>query len=657
MSKHLPPKKNKHEKEAGKSLFNTPLRLRKTSHIKNELAGLNTKNYIFTAAAAVLLLAGFVLPFDGWVPMVVFGLSFAAGAFQVALSAAEKALALQLLEADILMLAACITTMAVGNFPAAAVLMLSYRLLMLLEGCLEKHSAKLRADFYSFLPETALLVTDRGIDEIEPERVAVDDILEVRPGGIIPVDGYVVEGISAIDASALTGTAATRDIGVGSTVFSGCINLSGTIRMKAEAIYAESCACLASAYLDKAERFKPKGEKFCGRFERYYTPVVVLLALVCAVAVPAFKGEWREWIGRGAAVLALSGCGSLALSLAHGCRCALAWAIRRGIVFKGTAFLESLGLAQTFVFNKTGTLTEGKYIITDIVPTGMSADEFLSTAAHVESISDHPIARAICWAYGAGAGEGLDIYAREIPGRGIEAEINGTEIIFGNALLMAEHGVSCDMIPSKNTCTIHMAIDGSYAGYMVLSDKIRENAFDQLERLRLYGVRSMVTLTADMRSVAKPLASSLNMEMVRSELSAEGKVSAVEYLMATKAERSTLAFVCDGAGDPEALTRADVGISFGAADHREAFEKADILILERRLSALPQCMAISRQICRMELIHLAFYITAKLLLIALAFFGVLGVSAVAVLDLLLSAALSFNAASLIKFDDNRRSYR
>lgn len=657
MSKHLPPKKNKHERPEENSLFNTPLRERRNSHIKNELTEPAKKNLVYVVPAALVTLLGFVLPLEGWVEIAVFALAFLLAGFQVILRAADEAMSLKLLESDLLVLLACIICFALGRYGGGALLMLCYRGARLIEGYAEQKTQELLASLSGFVPEFARIVTDRGTtDEIEPERVAEDDVLEVRPGEIIPVDGYVLDGVSALDSASLTGVSSSRSIAAGSAVWSGCVNASGLIKMKAERIYAESAACQVSQSLERAARYKPKAEKLALKIERYFTPAAVILAFITALVPPLFKGDWAQWLGRAAVILAVATCGSLPISLGYCYSSARVWAARRGIIFKGNCFFEALGTAQTFIFNKTGTLTEGRYVVTEIVPEGMSSREFLNLAAQVESLSDHPIAQAIRWANGVKVGEGLNISGEEYEGMGLAARVNDTEVLLGNPLLLGEYGVECPITP-KGLSAVHMAVNGEYAGYMLLVDKVRENAFDQLEALRVRGVKNMVTLTADMRSVARPLASSLNMDMVRAELSAEAKVSAVEYLMATKAEHSTLAFVSNGAGDPESLKRADVGISFGSLGHPEAFELADVLVLEPRLSALAQAVAVSSKVCRTELTSLALCALVKLALVVFAIAGVVGIIPAALIDLTLTAFLYSKPIDTINFDENRRTKR
>lgn len=657
LSKHLPPKKNKHEQPEERSLLNTPLRERRTSHVKNELAEPGKKNIVFIAPAALLLLLGFVLPLEGWLEIVIFAAAFLLAGFQVILRAADEAMGLKLLEADLLVLLSCVLSFALSNWAGAALLMVCYRCARLVEGYAAQKMQDMNVSLSAFVPEFARLITERGsYDEVEPEKVAEEDVLEVRPGEIIPVDGYVLEGVSAVDASPLTGISSSRSIVEGSPVWSGCLNSNGIIKMKAERIYAESTASQLSHYLERASRYKTKAEKLALKIERYFTPAAVALAFVSAVIIPLFSGEWAVCLGRAAVILAVSSCSSLAISLSHCLSAAGVWAARRGIIFKGNCFFETMGTAQTFVFNKTGTLTEGRYVVTEIVPEGMSNREFLTLAAQVESLSDHPIARAICWAHGPGAGTGLNISCEEYEGRGVVAKVNNTEVLLGNPILLGEYGIECTVTPRDSTA-IHMAVNGVYAGYMLLSDKIRDSAFDQLEALRIRGVKNMVALTADMRSVARPLASSLNMDMVRAELSAEGKVSAVEYLMATKAEHSTLAFVSNGDGDPETLKRADVGVSFGALGHDAAFELADVLLLEARLSALAETVGISKAVCRAELISLAVCAAVKLLLVVLALAGIVGIIPAALTELVLTAYLYLSSVNIINYDDNRRIKR
>lgn len=650
MSRHLPPKKNKHEKEPEPSVLNTPLRERKSSRIKNELTELEWKNYIFIALSALFLVVALAVGGDGWLSISLYAAAFAAAAVQIILRAVDEILSIQLLEADVLVLLSSALSLALGRYAGSVLIVLSYRVIKLAEGYILSSSRKLSETFSSFLPQSANLVTDRGIDELEPEKIAENDIVEVKAGEIIPVDGTVIEGRSMMDASVFIEGMSGISVSEGSYVLSGCTNLTASIRIKAECMYAQSNAAVISELMEKADKYKPQQEKFAGKVERFYTPVIVLFSLATALVFPAFTGEWHKWLSRAAAILALSGCASLAISINYAYHSGRVWAARKGILFKGTRFFEVLADTQTFVFNKTGTLTEGRYTVVDLVPDGIDDQELLTIAAHAEAHSEHPVAKAICKAYGLHPELGKNTKCEEIPGRGVSSMVSGKHVYVGNAVLLAEHSIETPL-PKKGGAAIFVAVNGKCVGYILLADKIRENAFDQLEQLRVQGIRNMVTLTADVLSVARPLASSLNMDLVRAELSPEAKVSAVEYLMATKAERSTLAFVSNAAGDPEALSRADTGISMGALGSFDAYEKGDVLVFSQRLGALSEIMGISKFVRAVGRINILLAVAAKLGLLLLAFSGVLGLVPVVLIDFIITLAMYINSLRVMKYSN------
>ena len=649
MSKHLPPKKNKHEKEPEPSVLNVPLRERKSSRIKNELTELGWKNYAFIALSALLLVAALAVGGDGILTIGLFAAALAAAALQVLLRAVDEILSIQLLESDVLVLLSAALSFALGHYAGAVLIVLCYRIVKLAEGYVLSDSRKLSESFTSFLPQSANLVTERGLRETEPEKIAENDILEVRAGEVFPVDGTVIEGNSVMDASVFISGMSGIAVSEGSYVLSGCTNLSSTVRIKAECMYSGSNAAVISELLEKADKYKPSQEKLAGKAERFYTPLSVLAALATALIVPAFSGEWHKWLSRAAAVLAISGCAGLAISINHAYHSGRVWAARKGIVFKGTRFFEVLADTQTFVFNKTGTLTEGRYSVVDIVPIGMDEQELLTVAAHAEAHSEHPVAKAICKAYGPYPELGKSTRCEEIPGKGVSSMVSGKHVYVGNAALLAEHSIETPL-PKKGGSAIFVAVNGKCVGYILLVDKVREYAFDQLEQLRVHGVKNMVTLTADVLSVARPLASSLNMDLVRAELSPEAKVSAVEYLMATKAERSTLAFVSNAAGDPEALSRADTGISMGALGSFDAYEKGDVLVFSQKLAALSEIMGISKFVRSVGRLNILLAGGIKLLLFVLAISGVLGLAAVVLTDFVLSMVMYFNSLQVINYN-------
>ena len=593
MSKHLP-KKEKEQRHLKEPLERRPRRaaadLRKAQSEHTEFA-LTKRNVAETAAALILFTAACILNCDGWLGLAVYSAALLAALYTVLMHAAAEIAEGNLLGESIPVIASSAALFATGDYRAGAAVMALYRAVKLIEAWAVSVNAKMYAGMRKALPESVNTEDECGIAEPRsPQTVAVGDIVDVAEGEILAFDGVVVEGMSALDATLITDAAENFTVTAGDRVYSGCINTDAPIRVRVEELFEDSTASRVCAALESAVRYKSGYEKHVEKLMRIYTPAVSALAVLLAVIPPIFTGEWRAWIGRAAVLLALSNTAVFAAAASLSFLGGIAVSARHGIIVKGTRFIEALARTKTMVFNKTGTLTEGQYVVTDVVPNGVTDYELLLIAARAEQYSEHPIGRAICAACGSFERDAREAVKTEIiPGRGISTVVRGKHIYVGNAALLEEHGIHCD-IPRRGGAAIHVARNDSYCGYFLMNDRVRESAFDVLEELRVMGVRNTVLLTDDVRSVARTVASSLNFEMVKPEQTPESKVSAVEYLLATKPERSALAVVCDRASDTEAMERADVGISLASLGSAAALNSADVLIMADDLRRLPEAV-------------------------------------------------------------------
>lgn len=642
MSKHLPPKENKHLKEQEPK---RPRRIQEDSYTAAKIHpdfGFTKRNIIETALALALYIGACFTHFDGWIKLAVFAVPFVAAAYTVLLRAIEEVSLGDFFDDSILILISSIAAFAIMQFNVGAAIMALYRVSKLLEAAAVNTSSKMYDAMNMRLPQSIRVEVGGNIEEMLPQEAEVGEIFAVDPGEMIALDGVVVEGMSALDTYALTGEEESIAVSVGDKICAGCVNVSAPLRVRVEEIFADSYITRTSDALNSAQKYKSEHEKLLGRFERIYTPVLTAAALLVALLPPIFNGEWRLWIGRGIILLILANTAALSVLTSLGYLGAVAVSARNGITIKGTRFVEALYRAKTVVLNKTGTITEGKYTVIDVAARGMTDYDLLCIAAVAEQNSKHPIAKAIRAASGGfNSGSREKIKTETIPGRGISSVVRGKHIYVGNAALLEEHSIHCD-VPRRAGTAIHVALNDKYCGYIVLTDKVRDGAFDALEELRVLGVRETVMLTADVRSVARPVASSLNFEMVKPELMPEAKISAVEYLLATKPERTSLAYVCDKASDADVLERADVGVALAALGCDEALDCADVLLLADNIKALPTAVRICKQASEAALQNSVFFLAERLILIVLALSGLVPILPAAIIDLVCSALMFAN---------------
>ena len=584
--------------------------------------GVQKTDIIIVALSFVAFVAIALLPLDGLVKGLLFLVPYLACGYNVLFGAARKIVKGEFLDEDFLMSVASIGAFVIGEYPEAVMVMLLYRVGSIFESYALGKSRKSIAELMDLRPDKANLITENGVKTVSPQSVSVGSLILVSPGERIPLDGEIVDGMSAVDTSSLTGESMPRTLTQGDTALSGCVNISSPLRIKATSSFAESTASRILDLVEGAYAKKSKQETFISRFSKIYTPAVVIAALLIAVVPTVFGGNWIDNL-RSAIVFLVVSCPcalviSVPLSYFGGIGCAS----RNGILVKGSNYLEALSKAKTFVVDKTGTLTVGKFVVSDVYAVNVTEDELLSVASAAELYSNHPIARSIKQANtGAQIDEESIMYVEEQPGHGVSAFVKGKQVYVGNAVFLHDHGINCTM-PRRNGTAIHVAVDGEYWGHILLIDKLKEGAFDALEALRHMGVDNMVMLTGDVMSAARPLASSLNFDMVKAELLPGNKVSAVEYLLATKVDSSTLAFVGDGVNDAPVLARADVGIAMGAFGSDAAIEAADVVLMDDDIRKLPLAMTIAKNTVNIVYQNIAIALGVKFAILILALLGV-----------------------------------
>ena len=558
--------------------------------------------------------------------------------------AAEGLLHGEALSEDFLMSVATLGALAIGflpgaetQFPEAVFVMLFFQVGELFEERAEGKSRRSIAHLMDIRPDTAHLEHDGKLETIHPEELTPGDIILVQPGEKVPVDGVVLEGDSSLDTVALTGESVPRSVHPGSEILSGCVNLSGVLRVRVSKAFGESTAAKILELVEHAAESKSQSERFITRFARIYTPIVVGLALLVAIVPGLITGEWATWIYRGLLFLVVSCPCALVISVPLTFFGGLGGASKKGILVKGANRLDQLARLQTVVFDKTGTLTEGVFEVTAVHPEVIDKKELLHLAAHVERHSTHPIAMALRNAYPDEQDSCTIGQVEETAGHGVVARVNGRRVAVGNSKLMEAEGAAWH--PCHHTGTIvHVAIDGEYAGHIVISDRVKADAAEAVKALKEAGVNQTVMLTGDQESVAVAVASQVQVDAYFAGLLPAGKVAQVEKLLGS----GTLAFVGDGINDAPVLTRADVGVAMGALGSDAAIEAADVVIMDDKPSKLAEAIRIARRTLRIakENIWLAIGIKVLVLLLAvlglatmwMAVFADVGVTVLAVLN-------------------------
>lgn len=509
-----------------------------------------------------------------------------------------------------------------GEYPEAVFVMLFYQVGELFQGYAVGKSRKSISSLMDLRPDYANVERDGQLVQVDPEDVAVGDVITVKPGEKIPLDGRVIQGSTTLNTAALTGESLPRSAEVGDSVSSGCVNLSGLIRLRVEKAFEESTVAKILDLVENAASKKAQAENFITRFARYYTPVVVLSALALAVLPPLFLGGWADWLRRALTFLVVSCPCALVISVPLSFFGGIGGASKQGILIKGGNYMEALAAAGTVVFDKTGTLTKGVFQVAELHPEGISEAQLLELAALAESYSDHPISRSLREAWGREPDPSRVSQAEELSGRGVRVQIDGKTVCAGNRKLMAETGAFCPEDPAFGT-VVHVSVEGRYAGYIVIADQLKPDAKEAVSRLNAWGIQT-VMLTGDSKAAGESAARELGIRQVWTGLMPKDKVDRVEALLREQTGKSKLAFVGDGINDAPVLSRADVGIAMGALGSDAAIEAADVVLMDDKPSKLAAAIRISRRTLGIVRQNIIFALGVKAAVLVLSALGLTG---------------------------------
>ncbi|MGN1113803.1 MAG: heavy metal translocating P-type ATPase [Oscillospiraceae bacterium] len=550
----------------------------------------------------------------------------------------------QVFDENFLMALATIGAFCIGESDEAIAVMLFYQVGELFQGIAVGKSRKSISALMDIRPDYANIEKNGELIQVDPEDVQVGDIITVKPGEKIPLDGIIAEGNSTLDTSALTGESIPRDATVGENASSGCINLSGLLKIKVTKPFGESTVAKILELVENSSAKKAKAENFITKFAKYYTPCVVIGAVLLAFIPPIFMGNLADWIHRALVFLVISCPCALVISVPLSFFGGIGGASKQGILVKGGNYLEALSHADTFVFDKTGTLTKGVFKVTAVHPNNCSSAQLLEITAAAEMYMDHPIALSIKKACGKLIESSRVSDSEQITGMGVKAIIDGKEVYAGNEKLMKSlniHPADCGV--SHIGTVIHVVIDKAYAGHIVISDEIKPEAKSALTKIKEHGIRRLVMLTGDNKEIGEKIGSELGMDEVCAELLPAGKVAKVEELLAAEGEKGKLVFVGDGINDAPVLTRADIGIAMGAIGSDAAIEAADIVLMDDSTEKIPIVIDIAHRTMKIVMENIIFALTVKAAILALGAFGIANMWAAVFADVGVSIIAILNA--------------
>ncbi|WP_195416225.1 heavy metal translocating P-type ATPase [Enterocloster citroniae] len=555
----------------------------------------------------------------------------------------------QVFDENFLMTVATFGAFGIGEYSEAVAVMLFYQVGELFQSYAVNRSRQSITELMDICPEYANIEEDGQLKQVDPDDVQVGDIIVVKAGERIPLDGKVVFGDSMVDTSALTGESVPRKASVGDDVISGCVNGSGLLRVQVTKEFDDSTVAKILELVENASSKKAQVENFITRFARYYTPVVVVGAVILAVFPPLLFGQsWAEWVRRACTFLVISCPCALVISVPMSFFSGIGAASRRGVLIKGSNYLEALSEMNTIVFDKTGTLTKGEFKVTEIHAAVGTQESLLELAALAESYSDHPISRSIKEACGHALDMNRVSDTEEISGHGVKAVIDGHVVLAGNSKLMKEMKVEYTESPSIGTA-VYIAMDGTFYGSIIISDTIKEEAYEAIRSLKQVGVKRTVMLTGDKKEVGEAVAARLGLDEVHAELLPDGKVAKVEELLAELKGKDKLAFVGDGINDAPVLSRADIGIAMGSMGSDAAIEAADIVLMDDDPSKIADVVRISRKTMTIVKQNIIFALGVKAIVLLMGAFGManmweavfadVGVSVIAIINAMRALSL------------------
>ena len=596
--------------------------------------------------ALVLFLIAITINFNNkWVNNTIYIISYIIVGLEIVKKAIRNITRGKVFDENFLMTVATIGAFGVGEFPEAVAVMLFYQVGELFQKYAVDKSRKSISNLMDIRPDFANVERDGKIQKVDPDDVKIKEIIIVKPGEKIPLDGYIIEGKSSLDTKALTGESLPREVTEGEEVLSGCINLNGAIKIEVTKEYGESTVSKILDLVENASSKKSKSENFITKFARYYTPIVVIIAVILAILPPLIikDATFSDWIYRALSFLVVSCPCALVISIPLSFFGGIGGASRIGILIKGSNYLEQLANTEIIVFDKTGTLTEGVFEVQKVKAIDMSEEELLKVTAYSENYSNHPISISVKKAYGKEIDETKIEQVQELSGLGIVARIDEQDVLVGNEKLMNEKQIKFTKVEEPGTI-LHIALEGKYAGYIVIADKIKQDSKKAICNLKKENIKQIVMLTGDRKNVGEAVSEELKLDKVYTELLPDGKVEKVENLLNEKSPKGKLAFVGDGINDAPVLALADIGIAMGGLGSDAAIEAADVVLMTDEPSKIVNAIHLSKKTMRIVKENIIFAIFIKVLVLILSAFGVstmweavfadVGVSIIAIINAL-----------------------
>lgn len=606
------------------------------------------KMFVRIIAAAILLVGFSFLPVEGYLRFVLFMIPYAIISYDILKKAVKGILNRQVFDENFLMAIATVGAILLGDYKEGVAVMLFYQIGELFQSCAVGKSRRSISSLMDIRPDYANVERDGVLEQVDPDEVEPGTVIVVQPGEKIPIDGVILEGKASLNTSALTGESLPREAREGDQVISGCINMTGVLKIRTTKEFGESTVSKILDLVENSSSRKSKSENFISKFARYYTPAVCYSALALAIVPPLFsmlvlasEPQWGVWVYRALTFLVISCPCALVISIPLSFFAGIGGASNAGVLVKGSNYLETLSQTKYVVFDKTGTLTQGVFEVTGIHHSSMEQEKLLEYAALAESFSSHPISKSIRKAYGKELQQERVSEVKEISGNGVTAKVDGVPVAVGNGKLMNQLGISWKECHHVGTI-VHIAVDGKYAGHIVIADVVKPTSAQAVAELRKAGVRQTVMLTGDADQVARKVAEELRVDQVYSELLPADKVQKVEEMLEHKNAKEKLAFVGDGINDAPVLSRADIGIAMGALGSDAAIEAADVVLMDDDPMKIVKAIKIAKKCMRIVYENIYFAIGIKLICLVLgaagianmwlAIFADVGVMVIAVLN-------------------------
>ena len=606
------------------------------------------KVLIRVIVAAVLIIAFSFLPLEGYIRFICYMVPYLVIGYDVLRKAFKGILNRQVFDENFLMAVATVGAIALGDYKEGVSVMLFYQIGELFQSYAVGKSRRNISDLMDIRPDYANVEKDGELEQVDPDEVEVGTVIVVQPGEKVPIDGVITEGSSTLNTSALTGESLPREAKAGDEVISGCINMTGLLKIQTTREFGESTVSKILELVENSSSRKSRSENFISKFARYYTPAVCYGALALAILPPivrmlalGFAPEWGDWIYRALTFLVISCPCALVISIPLSFFAGIGGASHEGVLVKGSNYLETMAQTKYVVFDKTGTMTQGVFEVSGVHHNTIPEEQLLEYAALAECSSSHPISKSLQKAYGKPIDRNRVTDIEEISGHGVKAKVDGVEVAVGNAKLMKQMDLPYSECHEVGTI-VHVAVDGTYAGHILISDQLKPHAKQAIQDLKRAGITKTVMLTGDMKRVADQVAAELGIDEVHSELLPADKVAKVEELLAKKGEKEKLAFVGDGINDAPVLSRADIGIAMGALGSDAAIEAADVVLMDDDPQKIAKAIKISRKCLRIvyENIYFALGIKAICLILGalgianmwMAIFADVGVMVIAVLN-------------------------